>query len=46
MEVRKEKKAVSRERLTACRENYLIVLNSKPLICLYCGLVAPNTDLM
>ena len=44
-EVWKEKQAVSSEKLTACCENYLIVLNSKPLICLYCGLVAPNTDL-
>lgn len=44
-EVWKEKKAVGSESLTAFYGNYLIVLNSKPLTCLYCGLVAPNADL-
>ena len=44
-EVWKEKKAVRRESLTAFYGNYLMVLNSIPLICLYCGLVAPNADL-
>lgn len=30
--------------LTAFAYYYLTVLNSMPLICLYCGLVAPNKD--
>ena len=30
--------------LTAFVYYYLTVLNSMPLICLYCGLVAPNKD--
>ena len=35
---------VGRLVLTAFTYNYLTVLNSRPLICLYCGLVAPNRD--
>jgi hypothetical protein len=40
----KEKKEVRPESLTLKRKLYLSVLNSRPLICLYCGLVAPKTD--